>query len=430
MGKTPLTLPSADPGRHQLVLVLPGYQTVLDDVEVTAGQPLRIAKKLEEQAGALEIGTKPSGARIELDGVPIGVTPQKLPRVRVGKHALKLAHPDHQTVEREVTIEFEQLAKLDVDLPPKPGRVVITSTPAAAEVWLGSRKLGQTVWVGELQPGKHQIRVAKEGYEDRLFDVLLGPNEAKSLDAQLKKWDLGEMVLVPAGEFWMGSDEYDNEKPRHRIHLDAFYLDKYEVANAQFKAFIDARGYERQDLWSPAGWQWRGQQNVIQPSYWADSKWNEPKQPVVGVSWHEAEAFCRFAGKRLPTEAEWEKAARGTDGRKYPWGEQWDKSRANSGESGIGRTVVVGSYPSGASPYGAHDVAGNVWEWVADWYDSGYYQRSPERNPRGPDSGSSRVLRGGSWNGGPILLRTANRNYYTPVYRRYDIGFRCARGSQ
>ena len=411
------------------MLVLPGYQTVLEDVEVTAGQTVRIVKKLDEQSGALEIATKPVGARIELDGVPIGVTPQRLPRVRVGKHAVKLTHPDHQAVEREVTIEFEQLARLDVDLPPKPGRLVITSTPAQAEVWAGPRKLGQTVWVGELAPGRHQIRVAKDGYEDRLFDVLLGPNEAKSLDAQLKKWDLGEMVLVPVGEFLMGSDEYGDEKPRHRVYLDAFHIDKYEVTNAQFRAFVDGKGYERQEVWSPAGWQWRSQENVSAPSSWTDARWNEPRQPVVGVSWYEADAFCRFAGKRLPTEAEWEKAARGTDSRKYPWGDQWDASRANSTESKTGKTAAVGSYPGGVSPYGGHDMAGNVWEWVADWYDTTYYQRSPERNPRGPDAGQSRVLRGGAWYYLPIDLRSASRNDYSPDDRNYFIGFRCARGA-
>lgn len=176
--------------------------------------------------------------------------------------------------------------------------------------------------------------------------------------------------------------------------------------------------------------QWRARNNVTQPQYWTDAKWNEPRQPVAGVAWYEAEAFCRFSGKRLPTEAEWEKAARGPDGRKYPWGNQWEPSRANSDESKLGKTAPVGSYPSGVSPYGVHDLAGNAWEWVADWYDKSYYKQSPERNPPGPSSGQSRVLRGGAWSFNPIALRTALRFSVTPDLRYYYFGFRCARGSQ
>jgi len=221
--------------------------------------------------------------------------------------------------------------------------------------------------------------------------------------------DGAEMVSVPAGEFWMGSDEGDAvEKPRRRVYLDAFRIDKFEVTNALYRRFMESTGRAA-------------------PSYWNDAKWNEPQQPVVGVSWNDAEVYCSWAGKRLPTEAEWEKAARGTDGRKYPWGEQWDGTRANSAESKIGKTVGVGSNPNGVSPYGAHDLAGNVWEWVADWYDESSYGRAPGKNPKGPDSGQYRVLRGGSWDNGLGLLRTSGRGSYSPADRNYYIGFRCAR---
>lgn len=205
----------------------------------------------------------------------------------------------------------------------------------------------------------------------------------------------------------MGSEDGDpDEKPRRRVYLDAYYIDKYEVTNALYGKFMQATGRSAPTLWG--------------------ANFNGPAQPVVGVSWDDAEAYCKWAGKRLPTEAEWEKAARGTDGRKYPWGEQWDSSRANSSEAKLNKTAPVGSYPAGASPYGAHDMAGNVWEWVADWYDANYYQRAPGSNPKGPDSGQYRVLRGGSWLHVPWLLRSATRFWYVPTGRSYIIGFRCA----
>ena len=219
-----------------------------------------------------------------------------------------------------------------------------------------------------------------------------------------------EMVSVPAGEFWMGSEDSDafsHEKPRRRVYVDAFRIDKYEVTNALYGRFTDATGRAA-------------------PQYWNDSKWNESSQPVVGVDWNDANAYCQWAGKRLPTEAQWEKAARGTDGRKYPWGEQWDSSRANSYESILGKTVAVGSYAAGTSPYVTHDMAGNVWEWVADWFDEKYYANAPDRNPKGPSSGQYRVLRGGSWNVYLRDLRTSYRVRSGPTTRSDSIGFRCA----
>jgi formylglycine-generating enzyme len=127
------------------------------------------------------------------------------------------------------------------------------------------------------------------------------------------------------------------------------------------------------------------------PEYWNDVKYNARNQPVVGVTWHDAAAYCQWANKRLPTEAEWEKAARGTDGRIYPWGNQWDKARANTFDGGLRKPTSVGSYEGGKSPYGAYDMAGNVWEWVADWYDAKYYQASSSRNPHSPETGRAGV---------------------------------------
>ena len=267
------------------------------------------------------------------------------------------------------------------------------------------------------------------------------------------------MVLVPAGEFWMGSvpaeverfkeeckkagvteaqctEWGERESPRHRVNLDAFYIDRYEVTNALFERFVRATGHRTTAEREGWGWAWQQKDGKWQWGKVNGAEWRAPNgpgtsgqqtHPVVQVSWNDAEAYCKWAGKRLPTEAEWEKAARGTDGRRYPWGEEWEASKAN-GNTTVKTTSAVGSYPGGVSPYGAHDMAGNVGEWVADRFGVNYYQSSPERNPQGPGSGERKVLRGGSWVNLPIFLRTAYRFNPSPVARFNNFGFRCARG--
>jgi formylglycine-generating enzyme required for sulfatase activity len=248
-------------------------------------------------------------------------------------------------------------------------------------------------------------------------------------------WRALPIQRVPAGRFWMGIDEPRSDRsPRHSVKLDAFDIGVHEVTNAQFADFITARGYAHSEWWSDDGWRWRTREGVTEPQFWTNGAFNGPTQPVVGVSWYEAEAFCKFSGVRLPTEAEWEKAARGADERIYPWGNDWDAARANGGMPGAAGTVAVESYPSGVSPYGVFDMAGNAWEWVGDWYDAGYYGTSPLSNPIGPSTGREKVLRGGSWKSSePKLVRTVSRDFMTidvpKVLRLNLIGFRCARTS-
>ncbi|MEW5830799.1 MAG: SUMF1/EgtB/PvdO family nonheme iron enzyme [Chloroflexota bacterium] len=221
------------------------------------------------------------------------------------------------------------------------------------------------------------------------------------------------MRLVPAGTFTMGSTAYDDEKPPHQVDLDAFYMDKYEVTNALYKACVDAGVCSAPNNTG----------SYTRSSYYGDSQYDN--FPVIYVDWNQAKTYCEtWRGTRLPTEAEWEKAARGTDERTYPWVEGIDCSKANYCE---GDTTEVGSYESGTSPFGLYDMAGNVWEWVADWYSETYYQNSPSSNPLGPDSGQGRVLRGGSWYDYEGYLRASNRNRYSPYSIDGYIGFRCAR---
>ncbi len=240
-------------------------------------------------------------------------------------------------------------------------------------------------------------------------------------------------VLVPAGEFIRGAKEYKNTKPVKHIYLDDFMIGVFPVTNQEFKRFVDDQGYHREQPWSLEGWHWRQERNINEPAYWYERKWNGPNFPVVGVSWYEAAAYADWLSKitgklyRLPTEAEWEKAARGIDGKIYPWGNTFDKNCCNSGESGLGRTSPVGIFPNGKSDYGCHDMAGNVWEWCADWYDEKYYHNSPMKNPSGPSSGSLRVCRGGSWFFDAGNCACAIRVRGLPGLRGFHLGFRLAR---
>jgi formylglycine-generating enzyme required for sulfatase activity len=221
------------------------------------------------------------------------------------------------------------------------------------------------------------------------------------------------MVLVPAGEFSMGSEQGDDdEQPVHRVFLDSFYLDTFEVTNGQFAKFVAA-------IQSEPPWGFADQET---PVVRAD-------QPVRWVNWLEATGYCLWAGKRLPTEAEWEKAARGTDGRIYPWGnEPPTPVHAVFGlKEGAADTVSpIGNRDKGMSPYGVHDLAGNLYEWVADWYDEAVYRPIPTINPRGPTEGTTKVQRGGSYINSPYRLRSSFRTKGDPTEHDPNVGFRCA----
>jgi formylglycine-generating enzyme required for sulfatase activity len=218
------------------------------------------------------------------------------------------------------------------------------------------------------------------------------------------------MVGVPEGEFIMGRDDvnYSREKPAHIVYMDAYYIDKLEVTNDLYRACMEAGGCLE----------------IERTEYFDDPDLHD--HPVINVNIEMAKRYCRWSGKRLPTEAEWEKAARGTDERTYPWGEGIDCDHAQYKECG-GQTVPVGSFPLGASPYGALDMAGNVWEWAPDLFLEGYYQNSPERNPTGGTRGNEYVFRRGSWSESGQLLSSSYRTWYNPDAQYYNLGFRCVR---
>ncbi len=280
------------------------------------------------------------------------------------------------------------------------------------------------------------------------------PAEPQAGDVWVNPTDGMEMVYVAAGWFILGTrdeqidawlsdhptderSEFEDEQPQCRVNLPAYWMGRTEVTNAHYLRFVTATGHQTPEHWE-SGRPPAGLENF----------------PVVYVSWEEARAYCEWAGLRLPTELEWEKAARGTDGRIFPWGNGWDRNRCRNFEAITGESyaspfqwlsdlhfwlrgheavregpAAVGSYPSGASPYGCQDMAGNVWEWCQDWYDEEAYRRYARGDLTLPSSAIERAIRGGSWlNGRPTRFRCAYRRSSHPDYRYFSDGFRCVRG--
>ncbi len=260
-----------------------------------------------------------------------------------------------------------------------------------------------------------------------------------------------EWILVPGGPFVMGTDEGDepdqraHESPRMRPDLSSYEVMRTPVTVAQFARFLAAGGYAARESWSSEGWAWRVAGGIVRPRFASEeerAEWHAyltPNRPVVGVSWFEADAYVRWLGARLPTEAEWEKAARGTDGRRYPWGDEWEDDCAAHRGYGPKKTVPVGVFPKGESPYGVLDAVGSVWQWCRDVYAIDAYTHADARDPQGPSVMPAvadafakplhRVVRGGAWNTLPWSLRCANRNSYPMGARFSNLGFRCARSS-
>jgi len=272
---------------------------------------------------------------------------------------------------------------------------------------------------------------------------------------QVSSQDGMVMVFVPAGEFKMGGSSHSIDSlPSHVVDLDAFWIDKTEVTNAMFAKFIESSGYVTDAEKAGSSNEYR---TTDEGDYFEEvrgSGWNHPHgedsnisgledHPVVHVSWNDGNAYCSWAERRLPTEAEWEKAASfsASEGKKYvySWGNSFDGNRLNFcdencsldyaiqfWDDGFAETSPVGSYPLGASPYGALDMAGNVMEWVADWYGENYYQNSPLVNPSGPESGENRVQRGGAWNTNDYYVSSSSRFGWEPSFTNGAAGFRCA----
>ena len=248
--------------------------------------------------------------------------------------------------------------------------------------------------------------------QDAEADTLLDVNEAiipPDTGPAPNPESIVNMNIVSAGHFWMGSSleegKNETEKPRHRLFLATYYIDKYPVTNKAYGAFIKETGYP-------------------EPPLWSNPQFSHPSQPVVGVTWFDALEYSKWANKRLPTEAEWEKAAKGQENFIYPWGNEFSNGMANI-DSIMDRTSPVDQFDGGISPYGCLDMIGNVWEWCTDWFDDRYYAMSPTENPTGPQVGTKKVLRGGGWDTIYLNARNAFRFFAEPSTSSTNIGFRC-----
>ncbi len=240
----------------------------------------------------------------------------------------------------------------------------------------------------------------------------------KALEIQNKKHDT---VLIPAGKFSMGTNEArDVSQPEHVVYLDAYEIDRYEITNAQYWEFVkyieETNDHSKCSKDEPIG-------KDHKPRYWEDEYYNVPDYPVARIDWYDAYAYAAWKGKRLPTEAEWEKAARGLDVRAFPWGNEWDHTRCNLS----GEPMPVGSVESGKSMYGCYDMSGSVFEWCNDWFSNTYYQYSPSINPTGPEKGERKIIRGGSRFSRPFQVRVTERKSERPDLFNMAIGFRCAK---
>lgn len=300
-----------------------------------------------------------------------------------------------------------------------------------ASLWLRQGKLDEGVLmrafaeaVGELAIGHLALLLAETGSPEAI-EVLkpyltddrqhvrylaalaldtLGFDDRQILDDLL-------LVNIPAGEFTMGS-QATRETPR-KLRTEAYRIDRFPLTNGQYEKFVDAGGYDDPQYWSREGWSWLREQDVKQPRFGGDARFDIRSAPVVGISWYEANAYARWAGKRLPSEQEWERAARGDrDAREFPWGDAFEPHRSNTIEMELRQPSPVGSFPGGMSPHGCYDMAGNVWEWTASLYEEG---------------SSARVLRGGAWHDLPVLARCSVRPGFEPRVRGGDIGVRLSR---
>ena len=396
-GETPELFENMPPGRVVVEVEKEGYKRAWKAIDLAPGEELRLVLDLEPIVGYLTVYSVPEAASVFLNGTQyLGMTPLREARVPVGDHSITVELENYFPVQADIHVEKDFRYTFSYELKPRPARLRVFSRPTGAQVWLNFVEQDkQTPTEFELPPGTYTITIHAPGYVMAERTLVLDTNQEERLLVVLEEGDapMG-MVLVPAGEFIMGVDAGSpDERPKRVVYVDAFYIDKYEVTNRQFKQVFPEHEY------------------VPDTDYF----------PVTGVTWHQAAAYAAAVGKRLPTEMEWEKAARGTDGREYPWGNVFNEQYCNSAARSGAKLMIVGAMRAGASPYGCVDMAGNAYEWTSDWY-----QAYPGNKDIIKEYGQVyRVLRGGSYLTSAFDVRCARRHYDHMDAARVDYGFRC-----
>lgn len=405
-GNTPVTVNDLTPGGHSVILLKDDYKD-LRDIFALAEEGLTLLDlTLERETGILTINSKPPGAQVFITDINVeeaqpellGETPVGRAKIETGSYSIQLTLNNHKGVGGEITIEANDVEFRDYSLKALEAYIQIFSTPTDSQIWLNDELYPETTPARlSLLPGEYTIGVYTPGFNMKESVVVIEPNGRHKFEAILDEGDMPlGMVLIPKGEFLMGDNKTSpDERPLRRIHLKGFYMDKYEVTNAQFKEIFPKHKFGK----------------------------NQDKHPVSGVNWSQASEYAAAVGKRLATEEEWEKAARGAKGKEYPWGKKFNMKNANTSVGGSAATMKVGTFKKGVSEYGCYDMAGNVYEWTSTWYDP--YPGNPEVTI---EYGTVfRVLRGGSYLGDSFKARSAKRHYAKPDADREDFGFRCAK---
>lgn len=398
-GVTPATI-NLEPGFVDILLTREGYKMADERIEVkSGGQPQEFTIEMTPLVGYLTVESEPSGAEILLDnGTSLGVTPIYSRELAVGEHKIDLKLPNYFGVNETLTIEEDFKYTKKYVLKPMESTLSLTSRPSGAAIFINNERQPETTPANfTLMPGAYVISVYAEGFVQAEEKIDLQPNEKRNLALTMIQGDVPPgMVLIPAGEFIFGADDRaPDEAPKATINLPAFYIDKTEVTNAQYQAVFKDHKF-------PAG---------------------QEDFPVTGVSWNDAMRFASMSGKRLPTEKEWEKAARGADGREYPWGANYDPQLCNAVDQSKEGAVRVSQFIGGMSVYGCMDMAGNVFEWTQDWYEAypGNTQVTKEYGQ------VYRVLRGGAYNSDRFDVRCARRRFDKMDAKKPEYGFRCAK---